>query len=70
MGPPLHAWNGKLWVVVVRGTGLQDFSVSTRPLGFGCLGLGLRGLGPGLDIKQANPTAVLYSYLVEPWHLL
>ena len=29
--------------------GLQDFSVSPRPLGFGFLGLGLRGLGPGLD---------------------
>ena len=26
----------------------------------------LRGLGPGLDNEQANPTAVLYSYLVEP----
>ena len=29
--------------------GLQDFSVSPRPLGFWFLGLGLRGLGPGLD---------------------
>ena len=38
------------WVVVVVGGGsLQDFSVSLRPLGFGFLGLGLRGLGPGLD---------------------
>ena len=26
-----------------------DFSVSPRHLGFGFLGLGLRGLGPGLD---------------------
>ena len=31
------------------GGGLQDFSVSPRPLCFGFLGLGLRGLGPGLD---------------------
>ena len=31
------------------GGGLQDFSVIPRPLGFGFLGLGLRGLGPGLD---------------------
>ena len=46
--------------------GLQNFSVSPRPLCFRSLGLGLRGLGPGLDNKQANPTAVLYSYLVEP----
>ena len=35
--------------VVVGGGGLQDFSVIPRPLGFGFLGLGLRGLGPGLD---------------------
>ena len=33
----------------VGGGGLQDFSVIPRPLGFGFLGLGLRGLGPGLD---------------------
>ena len=31
------------------GGGLQDFSVSPRPLVSGFLGLGLRGLGPGLD---------------------
>ena len=39
------------WVVVGGGGGggLQDFSVSPRPLGFRFLGLGLRGLGPGLD---------------------
>ena len=37
------------WVVVGGGGGLQDFSVIPRPLGFGFLGLGLRGLGPGLD---------------------
>ena len=29
--------------------GLQDFSVSPRPLGFGFSGFGFRGLGPGLD---------------------
>ena len=34
--------------------GLQDFSVSPRPLGFGFLGLGLRGLGPGLDNISIN----------------
>ena len=28
------------------GCGLQDFSVSPRPLGFG---FGAKGLGPGLD---------------------
>ena len=41
----------KSYLVVVGGGGggLQDFSVSPRPLGFGFLGLGLRGLGPGLD---------------------
>ena len=33
------------------GGGLQDFSVSPRPLGFwfGTKGLGAKGLGPGLD---------------------
>ena len=28
--------------------GLQHFSVSPRPLGFGFLGYGAKGLGPGL----------------------
>ena len=43
------------WMVVVGGVGgLQDFSVSLRPLGFGFLGLGLRGLGPGLTIRNGN----------------
>ena len=31
------------------GGGLWDFSVSPRPLGFGFLGFGAKGLGPGLD---------------------
>ena len=39
----------KSYGVVVGGGGLQDFSVSPRPLGFGFLVLWLRGLGPGLD---------------------
>ena len=30
---------------------VEQFSVSPRPLGFGFLGLGLRGLVPGLDNK-------------------
>ena len=34
---------------VVGGGGLEQVSVSPRPLGFGFLALGLRGLGPGLD---------------------
>ena len=36
---------------VVGGGGLQDFSVSPRPLGFwfGTKGLGAKVLGPGLD---------------------
>ena len=29
--------------------GIQDFSVSPRPLGFWFLVLGAKGLGPGLD---------------------
>ena len=32
--------------------GLEQFSVSSRPLGFGFLGLGLRGLVPELDKKH------------------
>ena len=43
--------------------GLQDFSVSTRPLGFGFLGLGLRGLGPGLDNYQK---LIIAPYAVIP----
>mgnify|MGYP001260466181 CR=1 FL=1 len=40
------------WVVVVGG-GLEQFSVSPRPLGFGfgTKGFGAKGLGPGLDNK-------------------
>ena len=41
---------------VVGGGGLQDFSVSPRPLGFGFWGLGLRGLGPGLDKNRRHQT--------------
>ena len=29
--------------------GLQHFSVSPRPLGFGTKGFGAKGFGPGLD---------------------
>ena len=36
------------WVV---GGGIQDFSVSPRPLGFGILVFGAKGFGPGLDNK-------------------
>ena len=40
---------GGWWVV--GGGGLQDFSVSPRPLAFwfGSKGFGAEGLGPGLD---------------------
>ena len=45
----------KSWGVVGGGGGLQHFSVSPRPLGFGFLGLGSKGLGPGLDnFHQTN----------------
>ena len=36
----------KSYGVVVVGGGLEQFSVSPRPLGFG---FGTKGLGPGLD---------------------
>ena len=41
----------KSWGVVVVGGGLQHFSVSPRPLGFGFVtkGFGAKDLGPGLD---------------------
>ena len=42
------------------GGGLQNFSVSPRPLGFGfgTKGFGAKGLGPGLDNKPgAAPEA-------------
>ena len=38
-----------LKVMVGGGGGLQDFSVSPRPLSFWFLVLGLRGWGPLLD---------------------
>ena len=40
-------------VVVGGGGGLEQFSVSPRPLGFG---FGAKGLGPGLDnfVKKKN----------------
>ena len=34
---------------VMKPIGLQQFSVSPRPLGFGFLGLVAKGSGPGLD---------------------
>ena len=37
------------WWVVVGGGGLEQFSVSPRPLGFGTKRFGAKGLGPGLD---------------------
>jgi len=42
-------------VVVVVG-GLEQFSVSPRPLGFGfgTKGFGAKGLGPGLDKKPGT----------------
>ena len=40
-------------VVVVGGGGLEQFSVSPRPLGFG---FGAKGLGPGLDNSQVVDT--------------
>ena len=42
------------WVVV--GGGLEQFSVSPRPLGFGfgTKGFGAKGLGPGLDNKRSK----------------
>ena len=36
---------------MVGGGGLQDLSVSPRPLGFGLLGFWAKVLGPGLDNK-------------------
>ena len=41
-------------MVVGGGGGLQHFSVSPRPLGFGfgTKGFGAKGLGPGLDNNQ------------------
>ena len=43
-----YGWGGGL---VGRGGGLEQFSVSPRPLGFGfgTKGFGAKGLGPGLD---------------------
>ena len=43
--------------------GLQHFSVSSRPLGFGFLGFGAKGLGPGLDnIRSLENATICQSY--------
>ena len=36
-------------MVVSGGGGLEQFSVSPRPLSFGFFGFGAKVLGPGLD---------------------
>ena len=46
---PPSCLKGMGWVVV---GGLQHFSVSPRPLGFGFLVFEAKGLGPGLDNKE------------------
>ena len=48
-------WVGGWWVVG-GGGGLEQFSVSPRPLGFGfgTKGFGAKGLGPGLDNKDVR----------------
>ena len=49
-GTPPSCLKVRGWVVV-GGGGLEQFSVSPRPLGFrsGTKGFGAKGLGPGLD---------------------
>ena len=51
------------WVVVVVVGGLQDFSVSPRPLGFG--GFWLRGLGPGLDNNMFESNMIKENIIKE-----
>ena len=48
-------------VVVVGGGGLEQFSVSPGPLGFGfgTKKFGAKGLGPGLDNK--------YRFVLQLW---
>ena len=51
-GTPSSCLKVRGWVVVVVVVGgLEQFSVSLRPLGFGFwpIGFGAKGLGPGLD---------------------
>ena len=50
-GTPPSCLKVRGWWVVVVGGGLEQFSVSPRPLGFGfgTKGFGAKGLGPGLD---------------------
>ena len=54
---------GWWWVVVVVVGGLEQFSVSPRPLGFGfgTKGFEAKGLGPGLD----NWKFLLFSYIIK-----
>ena len=62
------------WVVVVGGGGggLEQFSVSPRPLGFGfgTKGFGAKGLGPGLDNSELLHWLgldYLYQYHYTGW---
>ena len=63
VGPLLHAqklWGG--WGVV---GGLEQFSVSPRPL---CFGFGAKGLGPGLDNKIKYFIKLPGSIDIRPAH--
>ena len=51
------------------GGGLQHFSVSPRPLGFGFLGFGAKGLGPGLD-NRVNEYRTNLRYLIMIFELM
>ena len=57
------------WVVVVVGGGLEQFSVSPRPLSFG---FEAKGLGPGLDnfVRYLDTLELSYSILIRLGHKL
>ena len=58
----LKVRGGVVVVVVVGGGGLEQFSVSPRPLGFGfgTKRFGAKGLGPGLDNIFMNKAVKLF----------
>ena len=57
--------------MVGGGGGLQDFSVSPRPLGFGFLGLGVWGLGLTIyKVLLAEETPIMlknFSYIFQSY---
>ena len=54
-------------MLVGGGGGPQHLSVSPRPLGFGLLSFGAKGLGPGLDNNLDNCLIKILIFNLMNW---